>query len=432
MKKRNKTMNETITKIICPHCRREIPLDEVLTHQIKEKIQQEFNDELNKREKEIKLKEEAVIKKEGELKKLKEEQAREIEKLQDKFEKDFAAKLSAEKKKTEESIRKKILEETAGEMKALQEELSEKTGKIKEFKNLELQLRQDKRKLEEEKQNLELEVTRKLDAEREKLKEEIEKRLNEQHRFKDLEKEKLIEAMKNQIEELKRKAEQGSQQLQGEVLEIELEELLNKNFPYDTIMPVPKGLRGADVIQNVCTPSGQQCGTIIWESKRTKAWSDAWIDKLKEDQREAKSDIAVIVSIALPKDMTGIGQINGVWVTDFTLAIGLAEALRVTLIEVAKAKTSAEGKSSKMEMLYEYLSGPEFRQQIEGIVEAFVSMKKDLDAEKRAMEKIWGKREKQIERVVKNTGRMYGSLQGIVGSTLPELESLELKALEGE
>ena len=211
-------------------------------------------------------------------------------------------------------------------------------------------------------------MTRKLDAEREKLKEEIEKRLNEQHRFKDLEKEKLIEAMKNQIEELKRKAEQGSQQLQGEVLEIELEELLNKNFPYDTIMPVPKGLRGADVIQNVCTPSGQQCGTIIWESKRTKAWSDAWIDKLKEDQREAKSDIAVIVSIALPKDMTGIGQINGVWVTDFTLAIGLAEALRVTLIEVAKTKTSAEGKSSKMEMLYEYLSGPEFRQQIEGIV----------------------------------------------------------------
>jgi hypothetical protein len=367
-----------------------------------------------------------------ELKKLKEEQAREIEKIQDKFEKDFAAKLSAEKKKTEESIRKKILEETAGEMKVLQEELSEKTDKIKEFKNLELQLRQDKRKLEEEKQNLELEVTRKLDAEREKLKEEIEKRLNEQHRFKDLEKEKLIEAMKNQIEELKRKAEQGSQQLQGEVLEIELEELLNKNFPYDTIMPVPKGLRGADVIQNVCTPSGQQCGTIIWESKRTKAWSDAWIDKLKEDQREAKSDIAVIVSIALPKDMTGIGQINGVWVTDFTLAIGLAEALRVTLIEVAKAKTSAEGKSSKMEMLYEYLSGPEFRQQIEGIVEAFVSMKKDLDAEKRAMEKIWAKREKQIERVVKNTGRMYGSLQGIVGSTLPELESLELKALEGE
>ena len=124
--------------------------------------------------------------------------------------------------------------------------------------------------------------------------------------------------MKNQIEYLKRKAEQGSQQLQGEVLEMELEELLNKNFPYYTIMPVPKGLRGADVIQNVCTPSGQQCGTIIWESKRTKAWSDAWIDKLKEDQREAKSDIAVIVSIALPKDMTGIGQINGVWVTDFT------------------------------------------------------------------------------------------------------------------
>jgi len=431
-KKRKNTMNDTITRIICPYCKREIPLDEALTHQIKEKLEQQLKDELKKRELELKSKEDAVIKKEKELQRLKEEQSKEIAKMRERLEKDFYLRLEQEKKKAEETLRKKIAEESEQEIKSLKDELAEKAKKIKEFKDLELALRKEKRKLEEEKQNLELEVTRKLDAEREKIKEDIEKRLAEEHRLKDLEKEKLIESMKTQIEELKRKAEQGSQQMQGEVLEIELEGLLKKNFPHDEVIPVPKGMRGADVIQRVCTPSGQKCGTIIWESKRTKAWSDGWIDKLKEDQREAKADIAVIVSVTLPKDITGIWQINGVWVTDYNLAIGLAAALRTVLIEVAKAKTSAEGKTGKMEMLYEYLSGPEFRQQIEGIVEAFASMKNDLEAEKRAMEKIWAKREKQIEKVMRNTSRMYGSLQGIIGSTLPELKALKLKALKGE
>lgn len=425
-------MEGKISKIICPYCRREIALDEALIHQIKEQFQREFNEQLSKKEQELKIKEDTVIKKERELERAKKEQEKEIEKIQEKLQRDYFERLQNEKKKIQESLKKKLSEEVETEMKNLQNELEEKQKKIKEFQNIELKLRQEKRKLEEDKQNLELEVTRKLDAEREKLKEEVEKRVTEQHKFKDLEKEKLIESMKNQIEELKRKAEQGSQQLQGEVLEIELEELLKTNFRHDNILPVPKGMRGADVMQKVCTPSGQQCGTIIWESKRTKAWSDSWIDKLKEDQRDAKADIAVIVSTILPKDITGIGQINGVWVADYTLATGLATALREVLIEIAKVKTSEKGKTGKMEMLYEYLSGPEFRQQIEGIVEAFVSMKQDLDAEKRAMEKIWAKREKQIEKVVKNTGRMYGSLQGIIGSSLPELKVLELKALKGE
>jgi len=188
-------------------------------------------------------------------------------------------------------------------------------------------------------------------------------------------------------------------------------------------------MRGADVMQRVCSTTGQVCGTIIWESKRVKNWSDGWIEKLKEDQREAKADIAVLVSTVLPRGITGIHQQNGVWIADYTLVIGLATALRHGLMEIAAAKTSMEGRSEKLEMLYDYLSGPQFRQQIEAIVDAFVSMSKDLDQERRAMEKIWAKREKQIEKVVKNTSRMYGSLQGIVGSTLPELKTLELKAL---
>lgn len=423
-------MNETITKIICPNCKREIPLDEVLTHQIKEKIQQEFNEELNKREKELKSKEDAVIKKEKELQKLKEEQAKEIAKMEEKLERDLRSRLEAEKKKIEESIRKRIAEESTLEIKTLKDELAEKTDKIKEFKNLELTLRKEKRKLEEEKQNLELEVTRKLDSERTKIKEEAAKLAYEQYKLKDVEKDRHIEALKNQIEELKMKAEKGLGET-GEALEWLLETTLREHFPHDRIEPVPRGIRGADVIQYVCNAGGQICGTIIWESKRVKNWSDAWIEKLKEDQRDVKADIAALVSTVLPKDVSGISNINGVWVADYTLTVGIASALRHGLIEVSAAKASMVGRSEKLEMLYDYLSGNEFRQQIEGIVEAFVSMKNDLDAEKRAMEKIWAKREKQIEKVVKNTGRMYGSLQGIVGSTLPELKALELKALEG-
>ena len=167
--------------------------------------------------------------------------------------------------------------------------------------------------------------------------------------------------MKKQIEDLKTRAELGSQQLQGEVLELELEELLRQHFIHDSVLPVPKGMKGADVIQRVCSPTGQVCGTIIWESKRTKAWSDNWVDKLKEDQREAKADIAVIISTVLPRGVSGIIQSNGVWVTDYSLAVGLAMALRSGLMQVASAKSSLVGKSEKMEMLYEYLAGPEFQ-----------------------------------------------------------------------
>jgi len=422
-------MAEAVTKIICPHCKREIPLDEALTHQIKEKLQQEFNQELNKREAELKVRQEALKKKEEELERLKKAQADELVKMRSNMEKEFLDRLEAEKKKAEEAIKKRLAEETQMEIMSLKEELAEKANRIKEFQALEINLRQEKRRLEEEKENLELEITRRLDSERQKLKEEMQRKIEEEHKLKDLEKDKLIETLKNQIEELKRKAEQGSQQLQGEVLELELEELLKRHFPHDQISPVPKGFRGADVIQVVCTQGGQRCGTILWESKRTKAWNHEWIDKLKEDQREIKAEIAVIVSTALPPGMVGIGQLNGVWISDLKSAYGLAAALRSGLIEIAKVKTSMEGRSEKIEMLYSYLSGPEFRQQIEGIVEAFKAMRNDLDAEKRAMEKIWAKREKQIERMVKNTARIYGSLQGIIGSTLPELSSLSLAAL---
>jgi hypothetical protein len=248
-------------------------------------------------------------------------------------------------------------------------------------------------------------------------------------KLKVLEAEQTIASMQKQIEELKRKAEQGSQQLQGEVQELELEALLRAKFPRDTIDPVPKGEHGGDALQHVAGLNGQPCGTIIWESKRTKNWSDGWLVKLREDQRAAKAEIAVIVSQSLPKDIETFGIVDNVWITHPKTVLPLAYTLRHTLIEVSSARQASEGQQTKTEMIYQYLTGPRFRHRVEAIVEAFSSMKEDLDKEKKVINKQWAKREEQIERVMQSTAGMYGDLQGIAGKTIQEIEGLELRAL---
>lgn len=230
---------------------------------------------------------------------------------------------------------------------------------------------------------------------------------------------------------MKRKAEQGSQQLQGEVQELELEALLRAKFPQDTIEPVPKGEHGGDVLHRVVGPLGKVCGTILWESKRTKNWSDSWLVKLREDQRAAKAEIAVIMSHALPKDVESFDLIDHVWVAHPRVAIPIAVTLRQSLLELAMARKASEGQQTKMEMVYQYLMGPRFRQRVQAIVEAFSSMQEDLDREKKAITKQWAKRGEQIERVMQATVGMYGDLQGIAGKTLQEIKGLEFPAIEG-
>ena len=247
-----------------------------------------------------------------------------------------------------------------------------------------------------------------------------------------MEKEHTIVSMQKQIEELKRKAEQGSQQLQGEVHELELEALLRAKFPLDSIEPVPKGEYGGDVLHHVIGSFGQTCGTILWESKRTKSWSDGWLVKLREDRRTAKAEVAVIISQVLPKGVETFELIDGVWVTHPRSAIPVAVTLRHTLIEIASIRQATEGQQTKMEMVYQYLTGPRFRQRVQAIVEAFSSMQEDLDKEKKAITKQWAKREEQIERVMQATVGMYGDLQGIAGKTLQEIEGLEMSALEAQ
>jgi hypothetical protein len=237
--------------------------------------------------------------------------------------------------------------------------------------------------------------------------------------------------MQRQIEELRRRAEQGSQQLQGEVQELALEDILRERFPRDTVAPVPKGEFGGDLVHQVCGPNGQPCGTILWEVKRTKNWTDIWLQKLRNDQRAARAEIAVIVSRTLPRDMdASFDLLGGVWVTEPRCAAAVAVALREALIGLAAARQAGEGQITKMELVYQYLTGPRFRHRIEAIVEKFTEMRDDLDRERRVMTKLWAKREEQIRGVVESTAGMYGDLQGIAGASLQEIEALDVPLLE--
>jgi hypothetical protein len=238
--------------------------------------------------------------------------------------------------------------------------------------------------------------------------------------------------MQRQIEDLKRKAEQGSQQLQGEVLELELETTLRTHFAIDGIEPVGKGEFGGDVLQRVVGPTGQACGYILWETKRTKNWADGWLAKLRADQRSAGADLAIIVSKALPKGIDTFGFIEGVWITDVSCVVPLAIALRQSLIEIAGARQIQAGQASKMELVYQYLTGPKFRHRVEAIVEKFSDMRADLDRERKAMTRLWAKRESQIQCVIESTVGMYGDLQGIAGKAFEEIEGLALPLLAAE
>jgi hypothetical protein len=369
------------------------------------------------KEKEIELEKKIAGSKENERKLAREFEARETE---------LRKEIDQERQSIKEKERKKVEESVKIELEDLKTCLKEKEEKLEKAEAEEIELRRRQRELEESKKRLELETMRKLDQERPQIEEKAKQQVEESHRLRDLEKDKQLNDMRNQIEELKRKAEQGSEKTQGEVLEIEVEKLLKEEFPFDEINPVASGIKGGDIIQIVKTQSAHICGKILWESKRTKNWSDSWIQKLRDDQREAKADLAVIVSEVLPKGFHHFRQIEGVWVADLPSTLSLALALRTLLIQVARTCDIQTGKEEKMEVVYNYLTGFEFRNRVQAIMEAFVGMKKDLDSEKRAMESIWAKREKQIGRVVTNIAGMRGDLEGIVGLSLPTIKLLEL------
>lgn len=406
--------------IICPHCNKEIPLTETLSHQMRESIQKEVESKAQERESALNHRENQLA-----------EMQKEIETAKRTIERHVAERLKAEVTKVKQTAKAEAESTLQIEIKDLKEQIATNEQKLRESQENELELRKKARELEERQKSLDLEVARKIDAEKEKVRQDALAMFSEDHRLKDREKDKMIEDMRRKIDELKRKSEQGSIQIQGEVLELDLEALLKARFLLDVIDPVPRGIRGADMLQKVVNLAGQTCGTIMWETKRTKSWNEGWVAKLKDDQREMKAEVAVIVSEVLPKGVNSFTQIDGVWVTSPVFAASLAEILRATLIQVFQAILSSTNREEKMELLYTYLSGPSFRQKIEAIVEAFAAMKEDLDKEKRAIVRMWAKREKQIEKVIMNTAGMYGDMQGIIGSSLPEIKMLYLESGAG-
>jgi len=303
-------------------------------------------------------------------------------------------------------------------------------AEIQESVERELRVKYEAR-LEDDLQRAQKEAARRAEKERARLIAETQERLTEEHRLKDAEKERQLADMRRQIEDLKRKAEQGSQQLQGEVGEEELERLLRNSFPSDDIRAIGQGVRGADLHQIVIDSRGRKSGSILWECKNTKNWNDAWLAKLKQDQRAQHADLAVLVSSVLPKGCTRFALIDGVLVTDFACAPCLAGVLRTNLFELAQTRSAAMHKEEKLELLHRYLSGVEFRQRVEAVVEAFTAMRHDLDQERRAAERQWARRARQIDAVTLNVSGMYGDLQGILPA-LPSIRLLELPAASVE
>jgi hypothetical protein len=401
--------------ITCPNCGHAFELSDALTGRIREHLRGELLQEVARREADLKKKTDAIRDLEAQVSQRRAAIDEEIE-----------ARLKERLSEAEQQAARKLEGEYAGQLKDLQGALAEKDAAIKTFRDQELELRKRQRKLEEEREALQLEVARTLDAEREKIREEASKKISEEHRFKDLEKDKIINDLRASLEEMKRRAEQGSMETQGEVLEQDFESQLRGFFVHDDIQPVPKGIRGADLVQVVRTPIGAECGLLLWETKNTKAWSNGWIPKLKDDMIEIRAAAAVLVSVVLPAGVKRFGQVDGVWVSDPLCAIPLAAALREQLLAVSRERMASAGKSEKMEALYKYLAGTEFKQKIEGIVEAFSSMQDQLNKERRAMERIWKQREKELERVIRNTVGLYGDMQGIIGGQIPSIPALEL------
>ena len=328
------------------------------------------------------------------------------------------------------SIREDIEKDVAEKLKLIQEELKFKTEKLDQSREESLKLHQEKLKLEDEKKSFELEKQKQLDTERVKIRQTSLTEFSDTHRLKDMEKDKMLLDMKNKIEDLQQKVTQGSQQLQGEVEELDVEEYLRSAFPFDEISPVEKGVRGADICQTVRTNLGNVCGVILWESKRTKAWSDDWASKLKEDLRSSKANIPIIITSILPKSIiSGFGLYEGVWVCEPKFVQPIAEIMRLRLIEAAREKFVSQNRVEKSETLYNYIVSHEFRQQVENIVEVYQEMQEQIIKERAAFEKIWKARETQTQRLLTGTAGIVGSMQGIVGQSLPPVKGLDL--LEG-
>jgi hypothetical protein len=383
--------------ISCPSCGKKIPLTRALRAEIEASLKQQFDETLQDRERQLRAK--------------------------------YESRLEEDLQRAEADATTKAEKKVAQELAGLKNQVKDQAKDLEDARRLELSMRKRERELERKQQEVELMVAREIDTGHTRPITETQERLADVHRLKDAEKERQLADMRRQIEDLKRKAEQGSQQLQGEAGEGELESLLRANFPSDEISAIGQGVRGADLHQVVIDPRGRKIGAILWECKNTRNWSDGWIAKLKQDQRSLHAEVAILVTATLPKGCARFALMEGVLVTDFACAAALAAVLRSNLCQLAQTRSAAISKEESLELLYRYLSGVEFRHRVEAIVEAFTAMRHDLDQERRAAERQWARRSRQIDAVTFNVSGMYGDLQGLVPA-LPSIALLELPEAE--
>jgi hypothetical protein len=422
--------------IKCPNCGHTFDVENVLAADIEKKFQKDYQ---------IKL-QESLSSVEDDRKKLEAAQ-QEFEQKRRHTNELFQQRMQQERLKMEAEmqlestrienelqaqIRKSISSDFENQLRLLQENNADKEEKLKQARKTELEFLQKVQELKNKEEELELTLQKKMHEERVQLTEQIKKQEQERNELKESEyqlrlreKDKLIEDQNKLVEEMRRKAEQGSMQLQGEVQELLLEQILRENFPFDAIEEVGKGVEGADCVQTVRNYLGQDCGKIIYESKRTKGWNNSWIDKLKNDMRSRGADVAILVTQTFPKDMERFGERDGIWICNFSEVTSVSAIIRNGVLKIYEIQRSEENKGDKMQMLYNYLTGVEFRGQVEAIAEGFLSMKNSITKERIQMEKMWKEREKQLEKVLLNTSGLYGSVKGIAGASVGDIPLLD-------
>lgn len=371
-----------MNSVICPHCKQPVEISEVLRSQIEEEL----------------------------LSKEREEHKKALE---------MAAKSA------EEKALKKLSDQFELQLKELREDNKAKDERNRELLDKISDQMDQMREIRKEKEEVAIEMKKKLEEEEQKIREEAVKKASEEQHSKLAEKDKQLQDALKEVEDMRRKLQQGSQQTQGEAFELEFENLLQSTFPNDKISPVAKGVRGGDIIQEIWDSKGNYNGKILWELKNTKTWSDLWVDKLRGDKRETKAEEAVVISEVLPKTLTVAGYYKSIWVTQRSFVITLASTLRAKLIEVYYAKQSVQAKDGKMELMYTYLSGTEFKHRVEAIVEAFTNMQNEIEKEKRYFSNKWSRDEKNIRMVIDNTYGMHGDLKAIIGRMLPQIKGLD-------
>ncbi len=424
------------TEIKCPNCGHQFPMEEAVTEEYKKGLREQMQAFINNKEKEFIKKQDDFVRREKELVQQAQQREKELAQLSQEQEAAFNRRLEEEKRQVqaavELSLRKTIAGDFEHKLRLLEDSNKDNEEKLKASRQRELEFLKKEQELQNKEAELELSVQRLLTEGRIKLSKEI-RDVEEQkvasreteHQLRQKELEKQLEDQKKLIDEMRRKAEQGSMQLQGEVQELALEELLRSSFPFDEISEVGKGVRGADCIQTVRNNFGQECGRIIYESKRTRDFSPEWIEKLKADMRSQGAAIAVIVTQAMPKDMNSFGERNGVWICSFAEVKALAYVLRDGVIRIFNAAKSQENKGDKMHLLYDYLTSTEFSEQWKAIREGFLSMKQSIQKERDMMERLWKAREKQLEKVLLNAAHVRGSIEGIAGKDAIDVNLLD-------